>query len=96
MHSMTLRNMLGQGIRSLAIYCGAQHCHHQAVLDVSAFADDVTVPAFGPRMICTVCGAIGGDARPNWNERPQGYSDTRAAQNRLAQLASLAADVVHT
>jgi hypothetical protein len=33
------------------------------VLDVGAFADDVTVPSFGPRMVCTMCGAIGADAR---------------------------------
>jgi hypothetical protein len=41
------------------------------VLDVSAFADHVTVPSFGARMVCTVRGAIGADARPNWNERAQ-------------------------
>jgi len=33
------------------------------------FADDVAVPSFGPRMVCTVWGANGADARPNWNER---------------------------
>jgi hypothetical protein len=66
---MTLGNMRHQGVRTLAIYCGALHCHHQAVLDISNFADDVTVPTFGARMVCTACGAIGADARPNWNER---------------------------
>jgi hypothetical protein len=54
--------------RSLAITCGAQWCHHEAVLDVNAFADELTVPSFGPRMVCTICGAIGADTRPNWNE----------------------------
>ena len=66
---MTLGNMRENGVRSLAITCGALHCHHQAVLDVNGFGDDVAVPSFGPRMVCTVCGAIGADARPNWNER---------------------------
>ena len=66
---MTLGNMREHGVRSLAVSCGALWCHHQAVLDVEAFADDVTVPSFGPRMVCTTCGAIGADARPNWNER---------------------------
>jgi hypothetical protein len=64
---MTLGNMRENGARSLAITCGAVWCNHQAVLDVNA--DDVTVPSFGPRMVCTICGAIGADARPNWNER---------------------------
>jgi hypothetical protein len=31
--------------------------------------DTVTVPSFWPRMVCTVCEAIGADAWPNWNER---------------------------
>ena len=61
---MTLGDMRENGVRSLAITSGALWCHHQAVLDVSAFADDLTVPSFGPRMVCTVCGAIGADAPP--------------------------------
>lgn len=66
---MTLANMRSIGVRSLAITCGALTCHHEANLDVSEFADQVTVPSFGPRMVCTVCGAIGADARPNWREQ---------------------------
>jgi hypothetical protein len=66
---MTLGNMRENGVHLLSITCGAIWCHHQAVLDVSDFADDVAVPSFGPRMVCTFCGAIGADARPNWNER---------------------------
>ena len=38
-------------------------------MNVNGFADDLSVPSFGRRMVCTVCGAIGADARPNWNER---------------------------
>jgi hypothetical protein len=68
---MTLGNMRENGVRSLAITCGAVWCNHQAVLDIDAFADDVVVPSFAPRMVCTVCGAIGADARPNWQERAQ-------------------------
>jgi hypothetical protein len=66
---MTLANMRENGVRSLAITCGAVWCHHDAVIDVSAYPDRMTVPSFGPRMVCTVCGAIGADAQPNWNER---------------------------
>jgi hypothetical protein len=66
---MTLGNMRENGVRSLAITCGALGCHHCATMDVSGFPADVMVPSFGPRMVCTVCGAIGADARPNWNER---------------------------
>jgi hypothetical protein len=44
-------------------------CHHEAVLSVDRWPDHVPVPAFGPRMVCTRCGIIGADARPNWRER---------------------------
>jgi hypothetical protein len=40
-------------------------CHHQAVLDVNAYPDDVTVPSFAPRLVCTACGIIDADVRPN-------------------------------
>jgi hypothetical protein len=69
MQHMTLGNMRKQNVRSLWVRCGAIGCHHDAVIDVSEFPDDTTVPSFGQRMVCTVCGAIGADTRPNWNER---------------------------
>ena len=56
---MTLGNMRENGVRSLAVTCGALYCHHEAIMDVTAYADDMVVPSFGPRMVCTVCGAIG-------------------------------------
>jgi len=64
---MTLENMRQNGVRMLAVCC--LRCHHEAVLDVERYGDDVTVPSFAPRMVCTTCGAIDADARPNWNER---------------------------
>ncbi len=66
---MTLGNMRQNGVRSLAITYGALWCHHEAVLAVDSYDGDVTVLAFGPRMVCTHCGAIGADTRPNWIER---------------------------
>jgi hypothetical protein len=30
---------------------------------------DLTVKSFEPRMVCTKCGTIGADVRPNWKER---------------------------
>lgn len=67
--AMTLGNMRQNGVKTLAVYCDGRNCHHEAVIDVSAYPDEVAVPSFDPRMACTVCGAIGADARPNWNER---------------------------
>jgi hypothetical protein len=45
------------------------------VLDVTArrcsnrCSDDVVVPTSGPRMVCTGCGIVGANARPNWKEQ---------------------------
>ena len=61
---MTLGNMRQNGVRRLDVSC--RQCHHSSVLDVDQYSDDVLLPSFGPRMVCTFCGTIGCDARPNW------------------------------
>jgi hypothetical protein len=63
---MTLCNMRENGVRSLFVSCW--QCHHQVVLSADNWPDDIPVPAFGLRMVCTRCGIIGADARPNWKE----------------------------
>jgi hypothetical protein len=65
---MTLGNMRAQGVRSLSVSCW--QCHHGAVLSVDPWPDAAHVPSFGPRTVCTRCGIVGADARPNWKERP--------------------------
>jgi hypothetical protein len=64
---MTLGNMRANGVRSLLVYCSA--CPRTVVFNVDAYPEAVPVPAFGPRMVCTACGMIGADARPNWREQ---------------------------
>jgi hypothetical protein len=66
---MTLGNMRELGVRSLDVSCW--NCQHRAVLSVDRWPDYVAVPTFGPRMVCTGCGIVGADARPNWQEQPQ-------------------------
>jgi hypothetical protein len=65
---MTLGNMRENGVRSLDVSCW--NCHHRAILSADSYPDHVPVPTFGPRMVCTRCGIIGADARPNWKEQP--------------------------
>lgn len=76
---MTLGNMREQGVRSLFVYC--IRCHHQTVFNVDSFGDDVAVPSFGRRMVCTRCGAMNADVRPEWNERtvPGAFTGRREA-----------------
>ena len=64
---MDLANMRQNGVRSLAVQC--PQCRHEVILNVDHLPGDLTVPSFGPRMVCTKCGTIGADARPNWRER---------------------------
>jgi hypothetical protein len=56
---MTLGNMRANGVR-------LAHGVLLAVLGVDKWTDHVTVPSFGQRMVCTQCGIVGPDARPNW------------------------------
>jgi hypothetical protein len=67
---MTLGDMRELGVASPSFTC--MQCNHRAVLDVAPWPDDVVVPWFGPRMVCTKCGTIGADARPNWKEQRRG------------------------
>jgi hypothetical protein len=64
---MTLGNIRANGVRSFAVSCW--QCHHEAVLSADPWPDHVAVPAFGPCTVCTRCGIVGADARPNWREQ---------------------------
>jgi hypothetical protein len=92
---MTLANMRANGVRSLLVYCCA--CPRMVVFNVDGYPESVPVPAFGPRMVCTGCGMIGADARPNWRERydpgqitrslkPGTSYSARAAESRLCAV----------
>jgi hypothetical protein len=74
---MTLGNMRSNGARSLDLCCW--QCHYRAILSTDPWPDHVPVPLFGPRMVCTRCGIIGADARPNWREQPAGLSGAGTA-----------------
>jgi hypothetical protein len=64
---MTLGNMRANGVRSLLVYCMA--CPRTVAINVDGYPETVPVPSFGPRMVCTGCGMVGADARPNWRGR---------------------------
>jgi hypothetical protein len=66
---ITLQNMRQNGVRSLDVQCN--QCRHRVIVNVDHLPGDLTVPSFGPRLVCTKCGTIGADARPGrggWQE----------------------------
>jgi hypothetical protein len=65
--AMTLENMRDNGVRSLDVQ--SHQCRHRVILKVDHLPGDLTVPSFEPKMVCTKCGTIGADVRPNWLER---------------------------
>src|SRR5262245_12305216 len=73
---MTLGNMRELGVHNLIAYCLNDACRHQALIDVSSYADDVEVPSFRRRVKCGKCGGRDVDVRPNWKEQPNGESLT--------------------
>jgi hypothetical protein len=68
---VTLGHIRSHGVRRLLIYCSTGHCHHSAVVDVDRWPDDTVLLDLDRRAVCTKCGMIGADVRPNWSERPQ-------------------------
>ena len=84
---MTLGNMRELGVRSLAVTC--ELCHHEAVLPADDWPDAVLVREFRPRMVCSRCGIVGADARPNWREM-QASGKWRTHQARMIAMTKSA------
>jgi len=64
---MTLGNMRAFGVRGLNVLC--LNCRHEVTFSVDDYPDDMEVRSFGRSIVCTNCGMIGADARPNWREQ---------------------------
>jgi hypothetical protein len=60
---MDLANMRQNGVRSLAVACFG--CRHEVIVDADMYPSEFLVKNFGRRMVCTKCGMVGADVRPN-------------------------------
>jgi hypothetical protein len=47
----------------------ASAARYEVIVNVDKYPGDLLVKEFGPRMVCTKCGMVGADVRPNWKER---------------------------
>jgi hypothetical protein len=64
---VTLAHIRRHGCRCLLIYCESVWCNHSATLNADRLPDETPVRALCGRMICTACGLIGADVRPDWS-----------------------------
>ncbi len=65
---MTLGNIRQLGVRGLLVSCLNPQCRHEETFSVDDYADEIEVPSFAPRMLCSKCGWKRMEVRPNWNE----------------------------
>jgi hypothetical protein len=75
---VTLGHLRSHGCRRLLIFCSTGLCHHSAVVDADRWPHDTAIRDLCPRAVCTQCGLIGADVRPNWQERSEQESLTGA------------------
>jgi hypothetical protein len=64
-HSARADNRIGGG-RELLVYCESTWCNHSATLDADWLPDETPVRSLRHRMVCTRCGLVGADVRPDW------------------------------
>jgi hypothetical protein len=68
---VTLGHIRSHGVRTLLVYCTTGlYCHHSAIIDADRWPDDTVLLDLDQRAVCTRCGIVGADVRPNWSERP--------------------------
>jgi hypothetical protein len=67
---ITLAQMRSQGIRHVLVYCSNGYCRHEARVNAGRWADDVRLDEIEARLVCTACGSIGAEVRPDWSDRP--------------------------
>jgi hypothetical protein len=59
------------GIRTFTVHClNGVRCWNKATLTFDDLSDDTVAKTLDARMVCTECGLIGADVRPDWGSRP--------------------------
>jgi len=68
MKSITLGHLRSEGCRRLLVYCGRTNelCHHHESIDADRWPDETPVRSLDAKMVCTKCGTIGAEVRPDW------------------------------
>src|SRR5438105_4011632 len=64
---VTLGHIRSHGCRDLLIYCGSINCSHSATMNADHLPDETPIRPLGARMVCSKCGHVGADVRPDWS-----------------------------
>jgi hypothetical protein len=62
---VTTGHIRGHGCRDLLVYCNSGRCHHSATMNADWLSDETPVRSLCCRMVCTQCGMIAADVRPD-------------------------------
>ncbi len=62
---VTMGHIRSHGCRDLLVYCDSGRCHHSTALNADWLPDETPVRSLCRRMVCTRCGMIGADVRPD-------------------------------
>jgi hypothetical protein len=63
---VTMGHIRSHGVTRLLVYCGnAVWCHHEAEIDGDFLSDETQLIPLQRRFVCTACGFIGADVRPD-------------------------------
>ena len=69
---VTLGHMRALGCRRLLIYCSTGLCHHSAIVEADHWGDQTAIRDLCSKAVCTRCGVIGADVRPDWSPHGAG------------------------
>ena len=63
---VTLANMRSHGRRDIWVHCvNAPRCWHRAKMSADRWADHTAFVDIAPLFVCTQCGAVGAEVRPD-------------------------------
>ena len=60
-------DIFDHGCRRLLIYCSTGLCHHSAIVEADHWGDQTAIRDLCSKAVCTQCGMIGADVRPDWS-----------------------------
>ena len=69
---VTMAHIRGHGCRHLLVYCASMECNHRARIDADWLPDDTVLLDLDGRFVCTRCGLVGADVRPDWSSHTGG------------------------